>query len=49
VEILDRYGFVLELPPGVYRVRIGLYDEARGKRWPSESGEAIDLTMVEIR
>jgi hypothetical protein len=49
VEILDRYGFVLELPPGVYRLRIGLYDEARGTRWPSESGEVIDLARVEIR
>ncbi|WP_448594858.1 ArnT family glycosyltransferase [Thermoflexus hugenholtzii] len=49
VEISDRYGFVLALPPGVYRVRIGLYDEASGKRWPSESGEAIDLMRVEIR
>jgi len=49
VEIPDRYGFILELPTGIYRLYIGLYNEASGKRLSSESGAIIDLAMVEIR
>lgn len=46
--IVDRYGFLLDLPPGRYKLRIGLYEETTGKREPSDHGEVVDLLELEI-
>ncbi len=47
--VLDRYGFLLDLPPGRYILRIGLYDEGTGRRETSDHGEVVDLLDLEIR
>ncbi len=45
----DRYGFMLDLLPGRYVLRVGLYDEQTGRREPSDHGEVVDLLDLEIR
>lgn len=47
--VLDRYGFLLDLPPGRYILRIGFYDERTGSREPSDHGEVVDLLDLEVR
>jgi len=50
-RIVDRYGLLLpdDLPPGEYRVAVGLYDPQTGDRQPSSAGPgdfAIELGPV---
>ena len=50
-RIVDRYGLLLpaDLPPGEYRVAVGLYDPGSGERQPSSAGPgdfAIQLGPV---
>lgn len=52
-HIVDRYGLLLpaDLPPGEYRVAVGLYDPATGERQPSSAGPgdyAIQLGPVRV-
>lgn len=47
--VLDRYGFLLDLPPGRYLLRVGLYDEQTGRREHSDYGEAANLLEIDIR
>lgn len=52
-RIVDRYGLLLpaDLPPGDYRVAVGLYDPATGERQPSSAGPgdfAIQLGPVRV-
>ncbi|WP_322798754.1 hypothetical protein [Thermoflexus sp.] len=48
-QIMDLYGFMLDLPPGRYLLRVGLYDEKTGQRELSDHGEVVDLLELEIR
>ena len=46
--IADTHSFA-DLPPGTYRLRAGLYDQATGQRLPVDSsGDFVDLGTVQI-
>jgi hypothetical protein len=46
--IADTHRFA-DLPPGEYRLRVGLYDQSTGQRLPVESsGDFIDLGQIRV-
>ncbi len=52
-RIVDRYGLLLpdDLPPGEYRIAVGLYDAASGQRLPVSAGPgdfAIELGPIQV-
>lgn len=52
-EIIDRYGILLpdNLPPGAYRVAVGLYDPNSGQRLPVSAGPqdfAIEIGPISV-
>ncbi len=52
-RIVDRYGLLLpqDLPPGEYRIAVGLYDAASGQRLPVSAGPgdfAIELGPIRV-
>jgi len=50
VRMRNRFSMRLppDLPPGDYRLRVGLYDDA-GRLPLSSGGDAIDLATIAIR
>lgn len=51
-RVVDRHGLVLPdfLPPGDYRLIVGLYDPASGKRLPaSTGGDFVELGMLALQ
>ncbi len=49
INVRDRYGFELDLPPGRYWLRVGLYDPETGERVLCPEGDALTVALLDVR
>ncbi len=49
LKVVDRYGFLVNLPPGRYVLRVGFYNPVSGERVPCSEGDSLTLAFLDVR